>query len=53
MIAAGRYAIPGLGPGTWKVEATCGIGSRKRTATGQVVIPDEAGEAVLDLRFPP
>ncbi|HEX5718095.1 MAG TPA: hypothetical protein VF179_18180, partial [Thermoanaerobaculia bacterium] len=52
MTAEGRYELPGLGPGTWKVEAVYEIfGKGERKATGRVVIPEEATEAGLDLAF--
>ena len=51
MTAEGRYEIPGLGPGTWKVEVSERPGSYDLLATGQVVIPEEATEATLDLAF--
>jgi hypothetical protein len=52
MVAEGRYEITGLGPGTWKIEATYEIfGTGERKATGTVVIPEEATEAGLDLGF--
>jgi protocatechuate 3,4-dioxygenase beta subunit len=52
MIAEGRYVIPGLGPGTWEVEARyTRLGESERTATGRVVIAEEAKEARLDLAF--
>jgi protocatechuate 3,4-dioxygenase beta subunit len=50
MTAEGRYVIPGLGPGTWEVEAVSDtIAGGRLEATGRVVIPEEATEAELDL----
>jgi protocatechuate 3,4-dioxygenase beta subunit len=53
MTAEGRYEIPGLGPGTWKVEAVYEIlgGKAEPKAAGRVVIPEGAREATLDLAF--
>ncbi|HET9226243.1 MAG TPA: carboxypeptidase-like regulatory domain-containing protein, partial [Thermoanaerobaculia bacterium] len=52
MVAEGRYVIPGLGPGTWDVEAqyyAMGVGDQE--AKGRVVISEEATAAVLDLEL--
>ena len=52
VIGEGRYVVPGLGPGTWKVEARCDVfGAGRLEAVGEVVIPEEATGATLDLGF--